>query len=115
MRLRSTGVALVIASVGVAGQQGAEQPRFRAGANLVRVDAYVSKDGTPVTDLTAGDVEVFEDDQPQKIESFELVTRRPPIPQSARVDPTNVAAAREVASAAGTRLFTLFFDTLHVS
>ena len=29
-------------------------PRFRAGANLVSVDAYVSKDGKPVTDLKSG-------------------------------------------------------------
>ena len=31
-------------------------PRFRAGANLVRVDAYVSKDGVPVTDFAPQDM-----------------------------------------------------------
>ena len=30
-------------------------PRFRAGANLVRVDAYVSKDDVALTDLKADD------------------------------------------------------------
>jgi VWFA-related protein len=115
MRLRWALLSLVLATVSVAGQQGADQPRFRAGANLVRVDAYISKDGAAVTDLTANDVDVFEDDKPQKIEGFELVTRRPPIPESARVDPTNVAAMREAAADSSARLFTLFFDTYHVS
>ena len=47
-----------------------EQPRFRAGANLVRVDAYVSQNGAAITDLTMQDFEVFEDGAPQRLESF---------------------------------------------
>ncbi len=108
-------MALAMASVGVAAQQSAEQPRFRGGANLVRVDAYISKDGTPVTDLTANDVEVFEDDKPQKIEAFELITRRPSSGQPPRSEPTTVAGMREAAADSSARLFTLFFDTNHVS
>ena len=69
-------------------------PRFRAGANLVRVDAYVSLDGVAVTDLKPADVEIFEDDKPQRIESFELVEARAPIPQSERTNPTNVQIGR---------------------
>jgi VWFA-related protein len=115
MRMRLAFIALTTASATLAAQQGGEQPRFRAGANLVRVDAYISKDGVPVTDLTAADLEIFEDDKPQKIEGFELVTRRPPIPQSARVDPTTVGAMRDAVADPNARLFTLFFDTLHVS
>ena len=30
-----------------------QMPRFRAGSNLVRVDAYVSKDNVALTDLKA--------------------------------------------------------------
>ncbi|MBM3508399.1 MAG: hypothetical protein FJX64_12065, partial [Alphaproteobacteria bacterium] len=45
-----------------------QQPRFRAGANLVRVDAYVSKDDVALTDLTAADFAVYEDDQLQTVE-----------------------------------------------
>ena len=67
-----------------------QMPRFRAGTNLVRVDAYVSKDDVAVTDLKAEDFEVFEDDKPQKIENFELITARRPNPQTERIDPTNV-------------------------
>jgi VWFA-related protein len=115
MQLRWALVALVLASVSAAGQQGAEQPRFRGGANLVHVDAYISKDGTAVTDLTANDVEVFEDDKPQKIEAFELIDRRTTGAEQSRVEPTTVAAMREAASDPDARLFTLFFDTKHVS
>ena len=65
-------------------QRPGQMPRFRAGANLVRVDAYVSKDDVALTDLKAEDFEVFEDDKPQQIENFELVTARAPNPQSER-------------------------------
>src|SRR5262245_56101287 len=115
MQFRSAITALLLASVGVAAQPTTEQPRFRGGANLVRVDAYFTKDGKPVTDLTSADVEVFEDDKPQKLEHFELVARRAPLPQSARVDPTSTSESRALASSPDVRLFTFFFDTLHVS
>jgi VWFA-related protein len=115
MGLRWAVIALAMASASVAAQPGGEQPRYRGGANLVRVDAYISKDGVAVADLTANDVEVFEDDKPQKLESFELVTRRPSDRGAPRVEPTTIAAAREAASDPNARLFTLFFDTFHVS
>ena len=66
-------------------------PRFRAGANLVRVDAYVSKDDVALTDLKAEDFALFEDDKPQQIENFQLVQARPPNPQSERRDPDQPA------------------------
>ena len=40
-----------------------------------------------LTDLKVEDFQVFEDDKLQKIENFELVTARAPIPQSERTDP----------------------------
>ncbi len=93
--------------------QSPDLPRFRAGANLVRVDAYVSLDGVPITDLTADDVEIYEDDRLQRIEDFELIEARAPNPQSERTDPTNVRDMRQDANDSA-RVFTLFFDRLHV-
>jgi VWFA-related protein len=90
------------------------QPRFRAGANLVRVDAYVSKGDAALTDLTAGDFQVFEDDKPQTIESFELVRARAPLPETERRAVTNTRDMRQQIAGA-TRVFTLFFDPLYVS
>ena len=94
--------------------QQPELPRFRAGANLVRVDAYVSKDDLAITDLTAGDFELFEDDRPQRIENLEIVRARGPVPHSEQRDPTNTRDMRQLADSAA-RLFTLFFDRHYVS
>ncbi len=128
MRIRLTLVGIAAASLALAAQpfgsgaralaqgtQPEEQlPRFRAGANLVRVDAYVSVDGVAVTDLKSEDIEVYEDDQLQRIESLELIEARAPIPQSERTNPTNVRDMRQEADDAA-RVFTMFFDRFHVS
>ena len=90
-------------------RQPEQLPRFRAGANLVRVDAYVSKDNAALTDLKAEDFTVFEDDKPQQIESFSLIQARRPNPQTERTDPTSVRDMNQQA-ADSARLFTLFFD-----
>ena len=104
--------ALAGAALLAAGQ--AQEPRFRGGTNLVRLDVYVSVDGTAVTDLTADDFEVLEDNAPQQVTSFELVRARGVVPESARVEPNTVAEARARAAQPDTRLFVLFLDTLHV-
>jgi VWFA-related protein len=96
------------------GQQEPELPRFRAGANLVRVDAYVSKDDVAIEDLTAADFALYEDDKLQTVEDFQLVKARPPIPQTERHNPTNVRDMQQDTQDAA-RVFTLFFDRFFVS
>jgi VWFA-related protein len=91
-----------------------QQPRFRGGANLVRVDAYVSTDGVAVTDLTAQDFEVLEDNVPQRVESFELIRPRGPAPQGELREPTTVAESRAMAAEADARVFVVFMDLWHV-
>ena len=86
-------------------------PRFRGGANLVRVDAYATLKGTPVADLTAADFEVLEDGVPQKVESFEFVQVRAAGPQEARSEPNTVRDARSMAEAARARIFVIYLDT----
>jgi VWFA-related protein len=113
MRLRVALFGVVIPAI-LAAQQPEDLPRFRAGTNLVRVDAYVSKDDVAVTDLTADDFAVFEDDKPQQVEAFELVTARAPVPQSERTNPTTVRDMQQDVSDAA-RVFTLFFDRMFVS
>jgi VWFA-related protein len=90
------------------------RPRFRGGANLVRLDAYVTADGAAVTDLTAEDFEVLEDNVPQRVESFELIRPRAPAAEAARVEPETVAEARAMATDRDARLFVLFMDIWHV-
>jgi VWFA-related protein len=112
MRIKIASLALLIPTL-LAAQQP-ELPRFRAGTNLVRVDAYVSKDEVAVEDLKIEDFEVYEDDKLQSLESFQLVKARPPIPQSERRNPTNVRDMQQEAQDAA-RVFTLFFDRYFVS
>jgi VWFA-related protein len=46
----------------------------RISTNLVQVDVVVTKDGKPVTDLTAEDFEILEDDKPQQITNFSYIS-----------------------------------------
>src|SRR5215207_6519109 len=55
----------------------AQEPVFRAGVDLVTVDAIVvDKDGRPVTGLTADDFTLVVDGKPRAIDAFELVAVR---------------------------------------
>jgi len=45
--------------------------------NLVQVDAVVTKDGKPVTDLTPDDFEIYEDGKKQAITSFAYISNVP--------------------------------------
>ena len=114
---------LAASSPPLAGQSGSrkpddlQQPRpiFRAGANLVRVDVYPTRDGKPVTDLTAADFEVFEDGTPQAIDAFEHVVVRPAGPQAVRREPNTIEQSRQLAANPRNRVFVLFLDVPHVT
>lgn len=64
----------------VAGHPTAAQqtPTFRTAANVIAVEASVyDKNGQPVTDLTAADFQIFEDGQPQSVQTIYLVSSDP--------------------------------------
>ena len=89
-------------------------PRFRAGTNLVRVDVYATKDGAPIQDLTRQDFEVFEDNAPQKIESFEHIVVSPAGPDAGLIEPSSPAQANQLAADPRRRVFVVFLDTHNV-
>lgn len=112
-------LGLLSLAAGLAAQQPAAPareplPQFRGGANLVRVDAYITENGRPVTDLTADDFEILEDNAPQTVEQFELVVPRPPGPEADRIEPNTVREAAALAADPRARLFVLFMDVWHV-
>jgi VWFA-related protein len=120
MRLRSALLALAVASALVSAQEPQPQPqpetpRFRAGTNLVRVDVYATEKGQAALDLTAEDFEVFEDNAAQKIEIFEFVKPRAPVPQEQRTEPRSLLQSRQMAADPSVRLFVLFYDLQNVS
>src|SRR5258707_1707763 len=54
-----------------------QQDVVRITANLVQVDAVVTKNGKPVTDLKPEDFEIFEDGKPQTITNFSYISNVP--------------------------------------
>jgi VWFA-related protein len=94
--------------------QDQPRPTFKTEANYVRVDVFPTKDGLPVTDLTAADFEVLEDKAPQKIDAFEHIVVRGNVPQDARREPNNVRESRAMMEDPNARVFVLFLDTYHV-
>jgi VWFA-related protein len=111
---------VVIASAALSAQapaptpvQGGQQPVFRAGANLVRVDMYATQQGVAVEDLRQDEVEVLEDGVPQAIDTFEFVKVQPAGPQETRREPGSVQQMRDMAREARARVFVIFLDTYH--
>ena len=105
------GAFTFLTIVNTAQEQKQQLPRFRGGANLVRVDAYATLKGQPVKDLTAADFEVIEDGVLQKVESFELVQVRAAGPEVSRREPNTVREARAMAEDARARIFVIYLDT----
>jgi VWFA-related protein len=122
---RLSALALVVAAAtGLAAQsptpaaqspgQQPPAPPFKTEANYVRVDVYPTRDGQPVTDLTAADFEILEDKTPQKLDAFEHVTIRGNLPQDTRREPNTAGESRAMMQDSRARVFVLFLDINHV-
>jgi VWFA-related protein len=84
-----------------------QQPTFRTGIQSVRVDLYATKDGQPVTDLRADEIELFEDGVPHAIQTFERISVAPHT-NAAPDDRRSLAERRRLASDPRYRLFVVF-------
>jgi VWFA-related protein len=119
---RRTCIAVTLVGAGLAVRAAAPQTpppqppqtTFRTEVNYVRVDAYPTRDGAPVLDLTQQDFEILESGVPQKIEQFERVLIRPSGPQDSRIEPNSVAESRSMTQNPRARVFVVFLDTYHV-
>ena len=108
-------VAAAVAAVAMLSAQNPppQQPTFRGGANVVRVDMFATQDGSVVDDLKNTEVEILEDGVKQTIDSFEHVRVRPPVAQELRAEPNSVAESRQMAADPRARIFVIFLDTYH--
>src|SRR6185295_837724 len=113
--LTKSGVVILAAAATLA-QAPAQVPgpTFRTEANYVRVDAYPTRNGAPITDLTRDDFEILEVGQPQAIEQFERVVVRSAGPQESRIEPNTVAESRSMLESSRARVLVLFLDVYHV-
>ena len=106
---------LAVCAVAVAAQEPApQQPPFRTGTNLVRVDVNImDRRSEPIKDLTAEDFEVKEEELGRPITSFKLLGATDGLPTISRFpsDPGNTPpeAARD-----DVRVFLLFWDEYHI-
>jgi VWFA-related protein len=115
--MRLVLVLLLSAAVVAQEQTAPQQPVFRAGAELVRVDVTATANGDePVADLQASDFEVLEDDQPQTVETIKFIrvdgTRQSNLDEPLEIRSKEHAlleAARE-----DVRLFAIFLDDYHI-
>lgn len=98
--------------------QPPQQPVFRAGTDLVRVDVSVTRNGDePVDDLKIEDFEISEDDVPQTVATLKFVhvdgTRQSNLDEPLEIrskDHALLEAARD-----DVRLFGIFLDDYHIS
>jgi VWFA-related protein len=110
MRTRLSALACVLLAVVTLSAQDQspreeQLPVFRTQADLVRVDMYATRNNTLVTDLRADEVEIYEDNVRQRIDTFELVR----VPGTGGVAPG--APTDPVASDVRSRVFVVFLDT----
>ncbi len=92
------------------------QPVFRAGINFVRVDVIVTdKQGNPVADLKQTEVEVFEDNKPQTVETFRLVkVDAATVPTYTQQGIRSRSDEETAAADENSRIFVFFLDDYHV-
>jgi VWFA-related protein len=92
-----------------------QQPVFRTGINVVRVDAIVTdKQGNPIVDLKQIDFEVFEDGKPQTVEAFRLVKADGAAPAETTRPIRTRADEEQAAANEDARIFVFFLDDYHV-
>ena len=99
-----------------AAELGAQQPTFKAGATLVRVDVtVVNRNGEPVTDLTAADFEVEEDGVVQTVEACRLVSADGQPSSGDTVSLASLAGTRRGRGGARRRrVFLIFWDEYRI-
>src|SRR6478609_11072635 len=118
-------VLVLLLTVGIAAQEQKpappepppQQPVFRAGTDLVRVDVTVTQRGDEaVTDLKAEDFEITEDEVPQTVETLKFIkvdgTRQSNLDEPLEIRSKTHAileAARD-----DVRLFAIFLDDYHI-
>ena len=91
----------------------------KISTNLVQVDAVVTKDGKPVTNLTAEDFEIFEDGRRQTITNFAYISNVPtaapqPTPSDKKTTP-NAAPYVPVKPDEARRMIAFVVDDLGLS
>ena len=110
-------VATVAGCVILAAQEPqAPPPVFRAGTNIIRVDAaVVDRDGNPVPSLTADDFEIREDGILQTISSFKFIVADGRSTDDRSLPIRSQAHAASEAERDDVRTFLILWDEYHIN
>ena len=111
--MKAAPAAVACACAALAGVAvAARQPTFRSTTALVEVD-IVARDGEGrfVSGLTADDFEILEDDKPQAIQHFYLVTEKAPL----TLEPRSDVVLPRSPDRTDRRVLVFFFDSEHLS
>jgi VWFA-related protein len=92
-----------------------QNPIFRAGATLVAVDVYPTRDGHIVEGLTPADFQVDEDGKPQSVEFFEFLKFDAHPPGEDRRDPQTAEEGERLVADPHHRAFVAYFDVYHLT
>jgi VWFA-related protein len=108
-----SALALVPLALGALAAQ--DQPTFRTGTNLVRVDvSVIDRAGNPVTSLMADDFEVREDGRLQTITSFKLIEANGQPTDDFSLPIRGPLHAAAEAARDDVRVFLIFWDEYHI-
>jgi VWFA-related protein len=114
----AAGLAAVIAVPVLLAQTqppAGQQPTFRAGTNVVRVDVTVlGKNGKLLTDLTRDDFTLEEDGVPQTIEAFRLLEANGQPTDDLSLPIRSREHAYAEAARDDVRVFVIFWDEYHI-
>lgn len=95
-----------------------QEPTFRTGVSLVRVDVTVTdRHGMPVDDLTAEDFTIEEDGAVRPVEAFQFVrlTGEPAPGDDLSLEIRSLEHGRAEAAREDVRVFALFLDDYHLT
>ena len=87
-----------------------QKPVFRVGAHFVSVDAYPTRDGKILEGLTKDDFDIYEDDKPQKIDTFEFISADARPPDDERSTMLTPREGLELAADPHYRVFVIVLD-----
>jgi VWFA-related protein len=103
-------VPVLVAAVAAFVPQQTQKPVFRVGAHFVSVDAYPTKDGKILQGLTKDDFDIYEDDKPQKIDTFEFISADARPPDDERSTVLTPREGLELAADPHYRVFVIVID-----
>jgi VWFA-related protein len=103
-------IPILVAALAAFVPQQTQKPVFRVGAHFVSVDAYPTRNGKILEGLTKDDFDIYEDDKPQTIDTFEFISADARPPDDERSTMLTPREGLELAADPHYRVFVIVID-----